>query len=208
MLFDFFVLIGIYKFFSLSSSTGFISIDCGATSDYWDESTDIFYKSDKGFIDTGTNNEISPEYYDSNPDYGRQLRNLRSFPQGSKNCYTLKPEQGKNSSYLIRAFFYYGNYDNKNQLPKFDLYVGINYWTTVDPQYINVATPVFPDMIYVPMSDIIYVCLMNTGSGIPFISALELRPFNKSLYPIDEKALYNGWRYNLGTSSDDKVFLR
>ena len=185
---------------------GFISIDCGATSDHWDESTDIFYKSDKGFIDTGTNNEIAPEYYYSNPDYGRQLRNLRSFPQGTKNCYTLKPEQGKNSSYLIRAFFYHGNYDNKNQVPKFNLYVGLNYWTTVDLQ--NIATPVFPDIIYVPTSDIIYVCLINTGSGIPFISALELRPLNKSLYPIDEGALYNGWRYNLGTSSDDKVFVR
>ncbi|KAK7817685.1 putative lrr receptor-like serine/threonine-protein kinase [Quercus suber] len=34
----------------------------------------------------------------------------------------------------------------------------------------------FPDIIHVPLSDTIFVCLINTGSGIPFISALELRP--------------------------------
>ena len=85
---------------------GFISIDCRATKDYLDDGTGIFYKSDKGFIDTGTNSSISPENQISNHDYGRQIRNLRSFPQGEKNCYTLKPEQGKNSNYLIRPFFY------------------------------------------------------------------------------------------------------
>ncbi|KAK7857064.1 putative leucine-rich repeat receptor-like protein kinase [Quercus suber] len=98
----------------VDQTPGFISIDCGATSDYLDEGTGIFYKSDSGFIDTGTNNDISPEYYSSmvSPNYVRQIKNLRSFPQGTKNCYTLKPEQGKSSNYLIRAFFFYGNYDN------------------------------------------------------------------------------------------------
>ena len=168
-----------------------------------DEDTGISYKSDTGFVDTGTNNVISPEHYFSNTVYGRQLINVRSFPQGTKNCYTLKPEQGKNSNYFIRAFFYYGSYDDKSDVPKFDIYVGVNYWTTVED-----TTRLIFSMIYVPTSDIIYFCLINTGSGIPFISALELRPWNKSLYPIDEGALYNGRRYNLGTSSDDNFLVR
>ena len=168
-----------------------------------DEDTGISYKSDTGFVDTGTNNVISRKHDSSNTVFGRLLTNVRSFPQGTKNCYTLKPEQGKNSNYFIRAFFYYGNYDDKSDVPKFDIYVGVNYWTTVED-----TTRLIFSMIYVPTSDIIYVCLINTGSGIPFISALELRPWNKSLYPIDEGALYNGRRYNLGTSSDDKDFVR
>ena len=157
-------------------------------------------------MDTGTNNVISPQQDSSNTVFGRLLTNVRSFPQGTKNCYTLKPEQGKNSNYFIRAFFYYGNYDNKNEVPKFDIYVGVNYWTTVEPT--NLSPTYRPSMFYVPTFDIIYVCLINTGSGIPFISALELRPWNKSLYPIDEGALYNGRRYNLGTSSDDNNLVR
>nr|POE73730.1 putative lrr receptor-like serine/threonine-protein kinase [Quercus suber] len=180
---------------------GFISIDCGSTYDYLDEDTGISYKSDTGFADTGTNNVVSSEHDSSNTVYGRLLINVRSFPQGTKNCYTLKPEQGKRSNYLIRAFFHYGNYDNKNEVPKFDVYVGVNYWTTV------VEPTSRPTMIYVPTSDIIYVCLINTGSGIPFISALELRPLDKSLYPFDSGVLQNGWRYDMG-STTDKVFVR
>ncbi|KAL4625930.1 hypothetical protein ACB092_05G059600 [Castanea dentata] len=178
---------------------GFISIDCGATKDYLDDVTGISYKSDTGFVDTGTNSNISPEKYDPNPDYGLQTRNLRSFPQGKKNCYTLKPEQGKNSNYLIRPFFYYGNYDNKNILPIFDLYVGVNYIYTVDFNGLDIT--IFKDMIHVPTSDIIYVCLINTGHGIPFISALELRPLDKSLYPLDLGVLQHSWRFVLGTTT-------
>ncbi|KAK7814033.1 putative lrr receptor-like serine/threonine-protein kinase [Quercus suber] len=69
-----------------------------------DDGTGIFYNSDTGFIDTGTNSNISAEHYDTNPDIGRLARNLRSFPQGKKDCYTLKPEQGKNSISLILSF--------------------------------------------------------------------------------------------------------
>ncbi|KAL4625123.1 hypothetical protein ACB092_05G001400 [Castanea dentata] len=165
---------------------GFISIDCGATKDYLDDGTGIFYKSDTDFIDTGgTDSDISPEHHDSNHDYGRQTRNLRSFPQGKKNCYTLKPEQGTNSNYLIRPFFYYGNYDNRIKF-QMDL-------DRVDITYLA-------DIIHVPTSDIIYVCLINTGFGIPFISVLKLRPLYKSLYPFDFGALTTGRRFNLGTT--------
>ena len=184
---------------------GFISIDCGSTYDYLDEDTGIFYKSDTGFVDTMTNNVISPEYYSSNTVFGRQLISVRSFPQGTKNCYTLKPEQGKSSNYLIRALFQYGNYDNKNEFPKFDLYDGVNYWSTVEIS--SVSYTIYPDIIYVPSSDTIFVCLINTGSGIPFISGLELRPLDKSLYPFDFGTLQNGWRYDMG-STTDKVFVR
>ena len=134
------------------------------------------------------------------------MRDLRSFPQGKKNCYTLKPEQGQNSNYLIRPFFHYGNYDNKNKLPKFDLYVGLNYIYTVDFDGEDIT--MFSDMIHVPTSDIIYVCLINTGSGIPFISALELRPLYKSLYPFDFGALKFGWRFDLGTTTGQQLPIR
>ena len=134
---------------------------------------------------------------------------MRSFQQGKKNCYTLKPEQGKNSNYLINFFFYYGNYDNKNKVPKFDVYVGVNYVYTLDLDLDDVYTTILFDVIHVPTSDIIYVCLINTGSGIPFISALELHPLDKSLYPFDFGALKNSWRYDLGTATDQEYkFIR
>ena len=178
---------------------GFISIDCGATESYTDYETGIFYESDSRFVDAGTNNQISRDLRDS--PFRRQLRTLRSFPQGKKNCYTLKPRQGKNSNYLIRVVCEYGNYDNKNDIPVFDLYIGVNHWTKVN---LNSVDGVFTrGIIHAPFSDTIFVCLMTT-SGISFISALELRPLDKSIYyPIDfRKALDNIYRYDLGNSSD------
>ncbi|KAK9281177.1 hypothetical protein L1049_004072 [Liquidambar formosana] len=109
---------------------GFISIDCGAAKDYYDEDTGIFYQSDTGFIDTGTSKSIPSALINSH--FRQQLKNLRSFPHGTKNCYTLKPEQGKNNNYMVRAFFWYGNHDGNNQPPIFDLYLGVNKWDTVN----------------------------------------------------------------------------
>jgi hypothetical protein len=39
------------------------------------------------------------------------------------------------------------------------------------------------EVILVVPDDFVQVCLVNTGSGTPFISALELRPVKSSLYP-------------------------
>ncbi|GMY34406.1 putative leucine-rich repeat receptor-like serine/threonine-protein kinase [Fagus crenata] len=183
----------------------FISIDCGATDNYRDNGTGIFYESDSRFIDTGTNKQISSVYDALRP----QLKTLRSFPQRMKNCYTLKPTQGKNSNYLIRAFFEYGNYDNKNQnqtqTQKFDVYVGVNYWITMEWD-VQDTGDFYREAIHAPSSDTIFVCLINTQSGVPFISALELRPVNKSIYPTDySERLDNKVRNDLGSTSVDSV---
>ncbi|GMI77965.1 hypothetical protein like AT4G29990 [Hibiscus trionum] len=157
---------------------GFLSIDCGVEDEYLDHPTGIWFKSDKEFIGTGENHEIMPEYYSVNEQFGRRYKTLRSFPNGTKNCYTLKLEGAKNSSFRIRASFSYGNYDRQNQPPKFDLYLGVNYWATVEFNF----TRLFYEIIYVFPTDTQYVCLVNTGSGSPLISSLEIRPSNVSTY--------------------------
>ncbi|XP_044496589.1 senescence-induced receptor-like serine/threonine-protein kinase [Mangifera indica] len=173
--------------------SGFISIDCGASGDYTDNVTGLFYESDATYIDTG---EIRETSFDFNLScYKQQVKYLRSFPQGTRNCYTLKPKQGANHNYLIRAFFAYGNYDCKNQFPTFDLYLGVNKWLTVDQ-----GTAAF-EIIHVPSVDYIDVCLVNTGYGVPFLSALDLRPLDYSIYRIQEGALSTIRRYDVGGAS-------
>jgi hypothetical protein len=158
-------------FSSNQNSEGFISIDCGAEEDYLDRNTGISYKTDKDFISTGKNMFVAPEY-----NLPTRFKNsVRTFPEGKRNCYTLKPRQGKNQNYYVRAFFYYGNYDSKNQTHKFDLYLGVNYWATVgveDRQW------EYYNIIHYSVTDTIYVCLVNTGSGVPFINGLDLRFMN------------------------------
>ncbi|KAK1577534.1 hypothetical protein Q3G72_022594 [Acer saccharum] len=74
------------------TTTCFINIDCGASENYKDKETGLFYESDTTYIDTGEPHEIVPVFSDKT--YPRQQRyNLRSFPQGKRNCYTLKPNR-------------------------------------------------------------------------------------------------------------------
>uniref|UniRef100_A0A7N2LNX2 Malectin-like domain-containing protein n=1 Tax=Quercus lobata TaxID=97700 RepID=A0A7N2LNX2_QUELO len=177
----------------------FISIDCGSNEDYTDEDTKIPYISDKGLIDTGIVKTVSS---DSPANLPRFSKNLRSFPNGTRNCYTLRPEQGKNNNYLIRAIFVYGNYDEKNQIPEFDLHLGVNEWTTVN---LTNAGPngFYYDVIHVPLTDYIDVCLINTGRGVPFISSLELRLLDNSIYPTQGRALTKIRGYDVGRNSSD-----
>ncbi|GJM89512.1 hypothetical protein PR202_ga05713 [Eleusine coracana subsp. coracana] len=102
------------------------------------------------------------------------------FPDSERSCYTLRPLEAGNK-YLIRAKFLYGNYDDLSRLPVFDIYVGINFWATV-----NISSPdkaVVVEAIVVVPDDFVHVCLVNTGSGTPFISGLDLRPLKSTMYP-------------------------
>ncbi|KAF8011611.1 hypothetical protein BT93_J2023 [Corymbia citriodora subsp. variegata] len=121
-------------------------------------------------------------------------KTLRSFPNGRRNCYTLKPDRGKNNLYLIRAYFWYGDYDGKDEQPTFDLYIDVNYWTTIG-SVDNVAI----DIMYVSQADYIQVCVVNMGSGVPFISALELRVLNNSIYGAESGFLRQILRSDMGT---------
>ncbi|KAK3410888.1 hypothetical protein EUGRSUZ_J02921 [Eucalyptus grandis] len=122
-------------------------------------------------------------------------KNLRSFPNGTRNCYTLRPDRGKNNAYLIRASFWYGNYDGKNQTPSFDLYIDVNYWTRV-----SYSTYIYEEIMYVSQADDIQVCLVNIGNGVPFISALELRTLDDDIYRLGSGALRLKWRQDIGLS--------
>nr|GMC47579.1 putative leucine-rich repeat receptor-like protein kinase At2g19210 [Ipomoea batatas]GME10203.1 putative leucine-rich repeat receptor-like protein kinase At2g19210 [Ipomoea batatas] len=170
---------------SQDPQAGFISLNCGGE-DYTDDKTGLRYISDSTFIGDNNNavqNTVSQYYQDRG--LGREWRNLTSFPKGIRNCYTLRPAQGKLNKYLIRASFFYGNYDGNSgkQLPQFDLHLGVEYWDAVvfDPK--EDTKVVDKEIIHSPSSELIHVCLVNTGLGTPFISVLELRPLENFMYP-------------------------
>uniref|UniRef100_A0A0D9WIV1 Protein kinase domain-containing protein n=1 Tax=Leersia perrieri TaxID=77586 RepID=A0A0D9WIV1_9ORYZ len=161
-------------------NNGFISVDCGlpGKTGFVDNKTTIFIAADDGFTDGGEFHNISAEFI--TPTLGRSYHTLRSFPDGTRNCYTLR-SLVPGLKYLIRAFFMYGNYDGLNKLPMFDLYIGVNFWTTV-----NITAPdnpVIVEAIVVVPDDFVQVCMMKTGAGTPFISGLNLRPLKNMLYP-------------------------
>lgn len=170
------VLTTILVLIQAQDQSGFISIDCGLPEhmSYSSLQTDINYISDAKFIDTGVTKKIPP----TDIIIKQQLEYVRSFPTGVRNCYRINITSG--TKYLIRASFYYGNYDNLNKPPQFDLHFGANVWDTVN--FTNLSLITTSEIIYTPSLDHIQPCLVNTGKGTPFISAIELRTLNNKTY--------------------------
>ncbi|KAK1400078.1 putative leucine-rich repeat receptor-like serine/threonine-protein kinase [Heracleum sosnowskyi] len=183
---------------SQDDQSGSIHIDCGipGNSNYTDSTTGINYVSDSGFTDAGESKTILPIYRTITPVLPQEVLTLRSFPGGIRNCYTLKPVQGPGNRYFIRAWFFYGNYDSKGQAPKFDIYLGVEKWDTVS--FNQTVSRVLREIIHVPTSEYIHVCLVNTGHGTPFISSLDLRYFNNSMYTAEFGSLYLFSRLDYG----------
>ncbi|XP_025809832.1 putative leucine-rich repeat receptor-like protein kinase At2g19210 isoform X4 [Panicum hallii] len=183
-------------------SNGFISIDCGlpGTTAYVDNTTKLAYAPDAAFTDAGENRNISAEYI--TPGLARGYHNVRSFPDGARNCYTLRSLTAGNK-YLLRAGFMYGNYDGLDRPPVFDLHIGVNFWTTVIVSSSDTA-PWQSEAIVVVPDNFVQVCLINTDSGTPFISGLSLRPLKISLYPQVNamQGLVLLTRHNFGEAGD------
>ncbi|XVF26890.1 hypothetical protein REPUB_Repub14bG0058900 [Reevesia pubescens] len=187
----------------IRAQPGFISLDCGLPKDesYNDTKTGIFYTSDAIFVesDSGKSMTLSPEFGTSS--LQKQLYYVRSFPQGSRNCYNIKVSGGQ--KYLIRARFMYGNYDGQGKVPQFELHLEANLWDTVKLQ--DASTAVTKEIIHIPSVDYLYVCLVNTGLGIPFISALELRHLENDTYVAEAGSLALMFRYDVASTTNQTV---
>uniref|UniRef100_A0A0A0K9P9 Protein kinase domain-containing protein n=1 Tax=Cucumis sativus TaxID=3659 RepID=A0A0A0K9P9_CUCSA len=174
---------------------GFVSLDCGLpanSSGYIDSKTKIKYISDESFIKTGESSRVAPEF----KNYEQSLWTLRSFSQYIRNCYNISAS--KDTEYLIRASFLYGNYDGLNKTPQFDLYLGNTRWTTVDDSYY------YTEMMHTPSVDKFSICLINIGYGIPFISTLEFRELPYSSYSPLSYSLRLYKRYDMGSITNQQ----
>ncbi|CAB4272492.1 unnamed protein product [Prunus armeniaca] len=150
--------------------------------------------------DTGESKSTSPSYSD---EYQRPYESVRSFPEGARNCYKINVTRG--NKYLIRASFLYGNYDSQDKLPEFELHLGPNLWDTVSLETYEYMDK---ELIYVPLRNYIHVCLVNTSSGVPFISALELRNLANTSYQVETGPLALVSRNDTGQTPDSRTFIR
>ncbi|CDY12071.1 BnaC03g59870D [Brassica napus] len=176
---------GIFESVQAQDQSEFISLACGLVPKetvYTEKSTNIIYESDANYIDSGLVGRIN----DANKTrLQQQYWTLRSFPEGERNCYNFNLTA--NRKYLIKASFNYGNYDDLNRLPRFDLHIGPNKWTSVS----------FPggrygsnrEMIHVLTQNRLQVCLVKTGETTPFINSLEIRPLHNGTYVTQSGSL-------------------
>ncbi|XP_072998472.1 probable LRR receptor-like serine/threonine-protein kinase At1g05700 isoform X1 [Typha latifolia] len=191
---------------SVHGQQGFLSIDCGYDGDSYSDNktTGLTYVSDANFIDTGKPYSV-PKVQSS--DQPTQTEYVRSFPDGDRNCYTLD-NINQGAKYLIRASFLYGNYDGEDSVDgsayiSFDLYLGVNFWQTVDIHEPNKLYEA--EIVTVASAKYFFVCLKNKKSGVPFISALELRPIESInvFKDVNQSVSLVYWeRYNVGGFKD------
>ncbi|VVB00534.1 unnamed protein product [Arabis nemorensis] len=183
--------------FSLAQDqSGFISLDCGSPkgTTFREKTTNLTYISDANFINTGIGRSIKQAY---RTQFQQQTWNLRSFPQGIRNCYTLNLTIG--DEYLIRTNFLHGGYDDKPST-EFELHLGPNLWTKVSTTNEN-QTSIF-EMIHLLTTDRLQICLVKTGDSTPFISALELRKLMNTTYLTQQGSLQNFIRADVGSTTN------
>ena len=175
-----------------------MSLDCGGSNNFTDE-IGLEWSSDN-YILTGDIATISVAN-----ETRKQYKTLRFFPaDDNKYCYTFNVVS--RTRYLIRATFLYGNFDSNNVYPKFDISFGPTHWGTIIISDAN--TIELQELIFLATEPTISVCLSNAKTGQPFISTLELRQFNGSIYFNQFESQYflsMSARINFGAESDEPV---
>ncbi|XP_059073006.1 probable LRR receptor-like serine/threonine-protein kinase At1g67720 isoform X2 [Cryptomeria japonica] len=178
---------------------GFISLDCGGKHASIDRNG-LQWIPDDSFISGGFVASISVT-----GETRKHYQTVRYFPADErKYCYTLHVKE--RTRYLVRATFLYGNFDKSSTYPTFDISLGATYWSTVAISDIDI--PKIKELILLAQSSSISVCLSNASTGTPFISTLELRQFNGSMYYTDFETqffLHVSARINFGASNNDSI---
>ncbi|KAJ7975312.1 Leucine-rich repeat receptor-like protein kinase [Quillaja saponaria] len=175
---------------SQTSLAVFESINCGSSHSYTDENF-ITWRGDDTFFEKGQSRTVM--YLTS-----ELMSTLRIFPTRKKNCYSIFVDHGE--KVLVRASFYYGNYDSKSSPPIFDLHLDGNYWDTVNTSSYYLISR---EAIYVPEGNYTSICVAQIRANqLPFISALEVRSIDRNFYShVDlNHALFLKGRYALGTN--------
>ena len=133
----------------------------------------IVWTGDDSFISNGL-----PRAVQTSNSTSQVMDTLRVFTSRKKNCYSIQADKG--GRLLVRASFYYGNYDQKSSPPTFDLQFDGNDWATVQTKIDQV---VYYEVIYVVKGDSTSICLAQTKPDqFPFISALEFRSLGSTMY--------------------------
>ncbi|XP_028062811.1 uncharacterized protein At1g24485-like [Camellia sinensis] len=154
------------------SADVFTSIDCGSSDIYTDPNS-IVWMGDNDIIQNGVAQTVPPSNSISHV-----MDTLRVFTTRKKNCYIIKADKG--GQVLVRASFYYGNYDQKSAPPTFDLQFDGNDWATI---VTSSTQMVYYEVTYVVKGDSISVCVAQTKPNqFPFMSALEVRSLGSNMY--------------------------
>ncbi|CAK7340841.1 unnamed protein product [Dovyalis caffra] len=156
----------------LATNEEHVIIDCGA-SDFYTDGNFLVWMGDEDLFQNSRS-----EVVQSSNTVPHVMSTLRVFTSRKKNCYSISADKG--GLLLVRASFFYGNYDKKSSPPSFDLHFDGNLWANVKT---SLDQLVYYEVVYVAKSDTTSICLAQTEPNqFPFISALEVRNLDSKMY--------------------------
>ncbi|KAI3997397.1 hypothetical protein MKX01_017767 [Papaver californicum] len=189
------------------SAKVFVSIDCGSTASKLHGERSIIWDRDDRYIQTGDTHTVVVAPPNISGWDSVVMSTLRAFPTRKKNCYSIDIDNKAhdNERFLLRASFYYGNYDNKSSPPTFNLQFNGNNWRQFTRDITTTNEIVYTEVVYsLHDGNNINVCLAQTKpDNIPFISALEIRSLDSDAYnyvPSDFPLFFIG-RFGYGTNT-------
>lgn len=172
--------------------TGFLSLDCGALAPYIDDKG-IAWTPDDPYISGGSTHTLAANV-------NGDLKSLRYFPDSTRMRYCYSIPTIKGQTYLLRTSFYHGNYDPR---PNVMFEVGVDIYEVRGRWEFNATTLyLWGETYFQAFKDNIQLCLYRLSpSDNPFISSIELRPMDPSMYAIVKSGSCLGLqgRLNLGT---------
>ncbi|KAI3940688.1 hypothetical protein MKW98_030007, partial [Papaver atlanticum] len=165
------------------SAKVFLSIDCGSSSlqPYTDERS-IVWVGDDPYTRNGEIHKVNTAPPNTLPFDSSVMSTLRAFPTlQKKNCYSIDIDTTAAERVLVRASFYYGDYDNKANPPTFLLQFNGNNWTQIQTSMSSIQ---YKEVVYsLNRGNNINICLAQTRpDNIPFISAFEVRSLDSAAY--------------------------
>lgn len=144
----------------------------------------ISWTGEDNYVDSGESHSVQP----SNS-FDHVMDTLRVFKNKTKNCYNIGSV--KIGRILLRASFYYGNYDGKSSPPSFELLFDGYDWDTVNN---SGSRPSRFEVIYTITKDSISVCVAQNKVGqFPYISAIEVRSLESDMYMGDDNGFYDSY---------------
>ncbi|CAM6093586.1 unnamed protein product [Calypogeia fissa] len=185
---------------------GFLSIDCGSNRTTYKDNLGLTWITDNGtYMKTGISVEqpyVNFTLLNSSAGAGNQaFHSYRYFPERlNKYCYEL--ETVPNASFLIRASFYLNEFELQKRLPfQFVTYINATEWFTVTVGEGSQSDMfVAQEAIFYAPSALMYFCMVPV-IGVPFISSLELRQLEPTMYAYSGSRLQFLsllFRYNMG----------
>ncbi|CAM6093582.1 unnamed protein product [Calypogeia fissa] len=195
---------------------GFLSIDCGSNRTTYKDNLGLTWITDNGnYMKTGISVEQSYVNFtllNASAGAGNQaLQSYRYFPERlNKYCYEL--ETVPNASFLIRASFYLNEFELQKRLPfQFVTYINATEWFTLTVGEGSQSDMfVAQEAIFYAPRALMYFCMVPV-IGVPFISSLELRQLEPTMYAYSGSRLQFLsllFRYNMGNDTTTPEVVR